>query len=216
MPYVIAPESFIEVRIRYAMVNIEMMNVYHYRYAGPTQIPDGYQAAFQLGGHIANVAVSGAGRFAHYWQILAANVGITIYNVQTQWIHPLRYGVVNQEMAPVGGLVAQNVLPPPDQARIMFTTERAGKHFRGGLCIPGLTVLDYDVAGLWTAGAKTALGNLGNNVAGTIQIGAALTYGPWERIIFQRLAPTASMKVIGSVVMPQVRTQRRRVAGRGI
>lgn len=216
MAYSITNGAILECRMRHIQAGQEMMVVRHYRYDGATPIADGAAAALQLAQHIDNGVVTvGPGRYGAAWRAIGSEIGVSLYAVEAQWVYPIRYGPQRSSVV-IFGNIAGDPVPSSVSAFVELRAEKSGKHFRGGMHVPGLAASGVTIQSTWSNDTLTGLQALGDAMTQQIPVGGPLTQGPWTPIIFNRASPTTSADVTQAIAMPTTRTMRRRVVGLGI
>ena len=216
MPYTVAPASVIELRYRFAQASQEMMVIRHYRYSGPSTIPDGASAAQLLGEHTLNPAsTAGGARFGARYKALSCMAGVALYAVDAQWIYPTRYNPIRTTMTVAGDDTA-NPVPTGVAAFIEFKAELAGKKNRGGMHIPGLSSSAVGIDSKWTPAYVGRLQLMADTMIESVIATGPLIYGPWAPMIFRRKDAANSQVIFQAVVHTTIRTERSRVVGLGI
>lgn len=217
LAYPVQPGAFMQVTARMTQAGQELMCSMVYRYDGPSQITNGQIALSDVAYHWHGTTNQGPGHFGYYWAQLASTLGVSLYSVHTQWIHPIRYGKFESTTTPTAGVNAEEPVPTGVAGRITFKCERAGRHYIGGMSIPCIARNFVGIDSKWTAPGMTALGNMASYMRQAIQINpGTMTYGPFYPVVFQRLDPANSGLITTGTAKPEVRTQRRRVVGHGI
>lgn len=109
------------------------------------------------------------------------------------------------------GAVVGDMMPSCLSASITKRTEQAGRSGLGTLAIPGLPV-SYNENGYLSAGGKAAM----DAIAVQMDTDASPTSGTATPVIYRRTDPANSPVITGATAQNTLRTQKRRVVGRGI
>lgn len=209
MPYQVPNDSIVQAILRGRQANQECMNVLHYRPADPPA------------GDIAD----GLGNLEEIRAILDINPGgwsdllsqccqedFTIDYVQLQYIWPTRMSYYRVAAEVLAGIRVGPPAPPNVQASVTFQGDAVGRHNRGAMRIPGLLAEDV-TEGRISASLAADLNTLGDFLLTPFTPPtSALEY---ELVIFQRLAPGASLPVTHKTVQTTSRVERRRTVGLG-
>lgn len=129
---------------------------------------------------------------------------------QAQLITPQRYRPVQQtwsDQGTGGSAPTLNVA-----AALTRYGEAATRHAVGTIHMPAVPS-ENQVGGRLTAGAVSAYNSVLGFWVGSQALG---TSSQWTPILFDRVNPGSSIAVVGSIVQPTVRTERRRTLGVGI
>lgn len=129
-----------------------------------------------------------------------------------QKVYPTRMAKVDGVASPDEGLVLEGALPPGVSASLTKRGAVASRHAIGGVRMPALA-LSWAEAGYLSAAAITKYTDLCIQMAAPISSGAT---GNLQPVIFNALAPNLSIDVASMIPQETVRTNKRRVVGRGI
>lgn len=209
MAYPISTGDIVQITVKYAQSNIvEMMNVLHYRYTSVPQLPDG---AFAIEALIQSFAVNLASAgWESLWAPLASNL-VNIDRYIGQKVYPTRWAQVEFDVATPGSVVA-NPLPGLAQFAITKRGEVAARYSVGGIRVPGLAE---------TMEEGSQLTNPAMALATTMAMALTVNLEPvgaqtWEPIVYRRGNPGSSVRVAEAFAQRTLRTQRTRIAFRGI
>lgn len=135
----------------------------------------------------------------------------TLESVVGQAIYPQRYRRITRPV--VGGVGSLDPGQAPGIAAVIqLYTQAAGTSGSGLVHLPGIPSGAYE-DGLMAGFYRLLMDEIGEAMADSITTTGGLS---WEPIIYRRSAPTQSQRITGATTMPQLRTMRRRVVGRGI
>lgn len=131
-----------------------------------------------------------------------------------QDIWPIRYAYVDTPAANPAGLVAVLSLPPGVAHALVLRGELAGARFRGTHHI-GIVPDSFTSGGFITPDGVTSLTALGVLLKNSLSLGAAYPTAQMDPVLFTRIAPGASERVVTFAIPPTTRVMRRRTVGRG-
>lgn len=211
MAYTMAVGDIVQATVTYFQTNVvQMMNTFHYRLIEPASLPDGAQALTQLLNSFFGNDTST--HWPNAWAGISS-LTIAISEVRAQRIFPIRNvpvviprditGIVQSEGAP--GVIQYTIVEQGDFAR------QGGA---GGLRVPGIP-LAFLQDSLITPEFQTLAANL-VSFAQTDKIVVGTPNVIWRPIIFNRTQPATSQDVTRATLKQEVRSQRTRVAFRGI
>ena len=205
MPANIATGDVVEVAFEGVHDQQRVLNLFHYRIdkSDPAAVT---QASFINSLHAKLNATGGL-----IPTFLAAVSGdYLLSDVRYQFQYPTRWAAVTKDVGEVGGGPAS--LPPADSATFTLRAEQAGRRYRRSLHLPALPA-DWVSEGLIETGFMTNFNDLGAKLIEKINISTGLDATP---VILHRAAYGSSPQIADFSIVPQVRTMKRRVVGRGI
>jgi len=207
--YQIQTGNIAQIVVEYATANtVTSLNVLHYRYVSAPTLTNGPTALLELVDAFLTVHM-GSG-WLGVWQPLAATT-VNLDKVTGQMVYPIRYAKVESDIVATGSVAAQP-LPSVVQWSITKKAELAAPYGVGGIRMTGLPDT-MEVNGELTAPALV----LAADVAAFLKTNIAVNgVQDWEPIIYRRTVPSASLRVDQAVVQNEVRSQRSRIAFRGI
>lgn len=207
MAYPLTPDSIVEVTLRTTVNSQTCLSLLHYRYDGTGTLSDGGAAILGL----LNQMNSAGNLVTKYADLLAGNV--TLDELRGQLIWGSRYNPVSVTPSSAGGTwPGADCENPAVSVAITKRAEIATRHGRGTLHMPGVPQ-DAQVGGNSTNAYQTAANPLEAEIAAQ----RTPTSGQlWTPVIYNRVSPLDSARVVSVNTETSLRTMRRRVLGRGI
>jgi len=207
MAYPVATNSILEATINQTLYGQTMLSIFHYKLTSSGVLDGGVVLDdFNL---VWGRDEDGA-MMRGFSNAQSENV---VYNsVVLQWIAPNRYARRIYVSDITGGVVVGAAISPQTSAAITKQSDLPRPHGVGTLHLGGLLASDA-TSGLWGTGARAKLATLSGYMSTEYTTAGGSVLTP---VIFNRVVPSASEKIITAVGQPQVRTMRRRVVGRGI
>lgn len=200
--YNIETGDIIEVRIKYVQSSQQLLNVFHYRYDGPTTITDGPTALQNL----LTAVETDPGQWGTTWAAEATQEA-TIETIQGQVIFPLRRPYLGTA-TPIPGTSIDTALPQNTQLGLTKVGSTTGRGKTGRVEVPGAVVTMVSLGETTTLGAGW-LSNLADAVKMVVVIGAA----PDEvatPVIWRRGAPLTTEAITDVRAQRTVRVDHRR------
>jgi len=208
MSYEVDSGAILEITIRGTLAGQTTLTLFHYRLTVLTA-QDGL-AAIDATNAAFNTALPSSMLGAYTdCQSNQQSIDQIVY----QWIYPTRYARVIKTPAILTGAIDAAALPPGSAAAFTKRTDFAGPHSHGTLHLPGAP-LQFANEGVWDpAEAATAFLGL---IALMNDVLPSSGAGDMTPIIFTRIIPANSQVITSASYMPEIRTMKRRVVGRGI
>jgi len=200
--YAIPENSVLEIRMRATFNSQLVMNIFHY--VNEQAIDNGQNALNEFGAAFED----------EVWPIFQVPLSeaITDVRLDIQWVDPIRYRVFTRTPATDHGAAAGGSLPTGVAAVIRRFGDQANKHNQGRIYVFGVPLTKVSESRLTTTFLDDNKA-LWENVMVTIL--HSDTFGDANPIIWSAAAHTERIPVIGGLLDPIVRYQRRRELGVG-
>lgn len=202
MAYIIPVDSVLEIRLRSLLFGQVCINTFHYR--NDTEYADGAAA----------LALAAADFNAVVWSAITPAIATDVVDtkIDAQWINPTRFRVLTTDASPAGGTAGGGTQESGTACVVKRFGEEANRHNQGRVFLfgcPGTQQLE----GQWkTVFINTQLADVRDALKANIQTALGENLFP---IIWSSARPLVRIPIVGAVVNPVIRYQRRREIGVG-